>query len=31
MIYSNNIDNDYGEWRVLCHDTIKGLDDGNYP
>ena len=31
MIFSNNIDDDYGEWRVLWHDTIEGLDDGDYP
>ncbi len=31
MIFSNNIDDDYGEWRVLWHDIIEGLDDGNYP
>lgn len=31
MVFSNNIDDDYGEWRVLWHDIIEGLDDGNYP
>lgn len=31
MVFSNTIDDDYGEWRVLWHDTIEGLDDGNYP
>jgi len=31
MIFSNNIDDDYGEWRVLWHDTIEDLDDGDYP
>ena len=31
MIFSNNIDDDYGELRVLWHDIIEGLDDGNYP
>ena len=31
MVFSNNIDDTYGEWRVLWHDIIEGLDDGNYP
>ena len=31
LVFSNDKLDDYGEWRVLWHDIIEGLDDGDYP
>ena len=31
MMFSNDLNDDYGEWRVIWHDMVEGLDDGDYP
>jgi hypothetical protein len=30
-MFSNDLNDDYGEWRVIWHDMVEGLDDGDYP
>lgn len=31
MMFTNDLNDDYGEWRVIWHDIVEGLDDGDYP